>query len=257
MRFFTASGMTQSSPRSASVRTVFVLAAGLALAAAISLPAGAPATPLADKQSQAAQLDREVGKLEDRYGDLQERWRGAIVELREIQADVADAQAKLKVARRDLRSAKVRLEDRAIAIYQEGGGGSSELLQVAQAGSLREFFDRIETIERVSDQDADILGRVRTAAERVQLQEQRLRTARDKQAKVVKRAATSKRKMKTVLTRKQATLNSVTGEIRAIMAQQRAVAEARDARAAKAAAATLRGGGTLEGATDTTDTGGA
>lgn len=250
MRFFTASGMTQSSPRSASVRTVFLLAAGLTLAAAISVPAAAPATPLADKQAQASQLDREVGKLEDRYGDLQERWRGAIVELRQIQADVTDAQAKLAEARGDLRLAKVRLEGRAIAIYRDGGGGSSELLQVAQAGSLREFFDRVETIERVSAQDADILGRVRTAAERVQIQERRLRAARDKQAKVVKQAAASRAKMKTVLTKKQAALSSVTGEIRAIMAQQRAASIARDARAAKAAAATLRGGGTLETSTD-------
>jgi cell wall-associated NlpC family hydrolase len=250
MRSTTASTTTSSSlrrMRSVRVRTVTFAAAGLALAACIALPATAPAASLADKQAQAAQLDREVAKLEDRYGDLQERWRGALVELKEIDADRRDAERKLALAKRDLRRAKRRLQERALAIYRDGNG-SSELLQVAEAGSIQEFFDRVDTINRVGTQDAKILGRVRDAAERVEEQEHRLQVASDRQKKVVHRADRAKRKMHKVLSQKQAALGSVTAEIRAIMEQQRAAAAAEAARQARANAATVTGGGTLEAA---------
>jgi cell wall-associated NlpC family hydrolase len=241
--------------RSMRVRTVLLAAAGLALAGCIALPMSAPAATLSEKQAQAAELDREVSKLEDRYGDLQERWRGALVELKAIEADRKDAERKLQVAKRDLRRAKRRLQERAIAIYQDGNG-SSELMQVAEAGSLKEFFDRIDTIQRVGTQDADILGRVRDAAERVEEQEQRLSEASKRQTKVVHRADKAKRKMHKVLSQKQAKLGSVTAEIRAIMAQQRAAAAAEAAADARANAATFEGGGTLDNAIDTSAGGG-
>ena len=248
MRPFSASEATTTSPRRTFVRTVLLAAAGLVLAAGIAVPSSSVAAPsLASKQAQAAALDREVAKLEDQYGDLQERWRGALVELRETQSDMRDARAKLKVAERDLAGAKVRLEDRAIAIYQDGGG-SNELQQVAEAGSLQDFFARLDTISRVSTQDSNIVVRVRDAAERVEKQERRLRDASIKQAKVVKRAEKSKKKMGKVLGKKQAALNSVTADIRAIMEQQRAAAAAADAARARASAAdhaeiTAPGGG--------------
>ena len=148
MRPFTASTAARRSPRTVPLRSIALAAAGVAAALAIAIPAAAPATPLSTKQAQAAELDRKVSELEDRYGDLQEKWRGAIVELRGIQADVKDARAKLKAARRDLHSAKGRLQERALAIYRDGAG-TSGLQQVAEAGSLEDFFARLETIERV------------------------------------------------------------------------------------------------------------
>jgi cell wall-associated NlpC family hydrolase len=246
MRSFTASEAIMPSPRRTFVRTVLLAAAGLVLAAGIAVPSSSVAAPsLASKQAQAAELDRQVAKLEDQYGDLQERWRGALVELRETQADMRDARAKLKIAKRDLQGAKVRLEDRAIAIYQDGGG-SNELQQVAEAGSIQDFFARLDTIDRVSTQDSNILVRVRDAAERVEKQERRLHDASVKQAKVVKRADKSKKKMRKVLDKKQAALNSVTADIVAIMEQQRAAAAAADAVRARASAAEhaeITGGG--------------
>lgn len=201
-----------------------------------------PASSLASKQAQAAELDRQVSRLEDRYGSLQEKWRGALVELREIQADVKRTRVRLDEARADLRGAKGRLQERAIAIYRDGGG-STELQQVAEAGSIEDFFDRVETIDRVSDQDASILERVRTAAQRVQREERRLAAASVRQGKVVRRAERSKRKMKAVLVEKQAALASVTADIRAIMEAQRAAAAAADAARARSSAARFSAGG--------------
>lgn len=214
----------------------------LALGIAMPTASAVPASSLASKQAQASELDRQVSRLEDRYGSLQEKWRGALVELREIRADVKRTRVRLGEARADLRGAKGRLQERAIAIYRDGGG-STELQQVAEAGSIEDFFDRVETIDRVSDQDASILERVRTAAQRVQREERRLAAASVQQAKVVRRAERSKRKMKKVLVEKQAALASVTADIRAIMEAQRAAAAAADAARARSSAARFSAGG--------------
>jgi cell wall-associated NlpC family hydrolase len=241
MRLFTASTAAASLPRTFVSITALSALAGLLVALGLTLPAPAASATLAAKQAQAAELGEQVTELEDRYGALQERWRGALVELREIRADMQDAQAKLEEARRDLRGAKGRLQERAIAIYRDGGG-SSELQQVAEAGSIEDFFARLETIERVGAQDAEILERVRSAEQRVAEQERRLRKASGRQAKVVKRADRAKVRMKKVLDQKQSALSSVTAEIRAIMEAQRAAAAAADAQRARANAASFNGG---------------
>ena len=199
----------------------------LAGASVIALTQARPASgaTLAEKRMQAAELGQQVSKLEERYGNLQERYRGAQVELDTLSDELVDARAKLAQAKADLAIAKERLTDRAVAIYQDGDG-SNELLLVAQAGSLREFFDRVDTIHRVGTQDAAILNRVRSAAERVTKQEQRIRTTRDKQAKVVVRARKDKQRMQSVLDERKAALGSVNEEIRQIMFAQQAAAAA-------------------------------
>jgi len=216
----------------------------LAMVCFAAYPAAALASPLAEKQARAAELDSEVGQLESKYSDLQERYRGARVELVGIQKDVVVTQRKLVAARADLRGAKSRLELRAIAIYRDGSG-STQLLELARAGgSFQDFFEKLDAIERVGNQDADILGRVRTAAEQVQASERKLRAARDQQAKVVKRAAKSKKKMGVVLVNKQTALGSVTAEIRTIMNQQRAAQATKDVAASRARIAVINNGGT-------------
>ncbi|MCW2956052.1 MAG: hypothetical protein JWO69_921 [Thermoleophilia bacterium] len=248
MRSFFASTTSLWSTSRTRVATLCWVVVALSLAVGIAAPSTVAAAPLAAKQAQAAALDREVAELESKFASLQEKHRGALIELDEVQAEMRAAQRRLKVARADLDRSKVRLEERAVAIYRDGSG-DAQLLNIAQAGSLTEFFDKLETIERVGSQDARILNRVRDAAQRVAKHERTVRASRDRQAKVVKRAATSKKKMSKVLGQKQAKLGSVTAEIRTIMARQRAAAAARDTATARGRVATITAGGTVSAST--------
>ncbi len=257
MRTFTAFASDFRSRHRISTRRAAAAISVVLFSLAIAAPAASPAATLADKQAQAAKLGQQVEGLETKYGDLQERWRGALVELKEIRADVADSKEQLAIARRDLHTAKGRLQERAIAIYRDGGGASS-LQLVAEAGSLEDFFARMETIERVSDQDASILERVRTAEQRVAKEKRRLDSANKRQTKVVHRADRAKKKMKTVLDERKAALDGVTAEIRTIMEAQRAAAAAADARRARANASVFESTGEAAGAPsggDSTSTG--
>jgi cell wall-associated NlpC family hydrolase len=241
MRILTAATTSHSSTRRSFAWTVPALAATLALAGFCAALPAAQAAPLAAKQAQAAQLDREVAKLEDEYADLAERYRGSLVDLQKLQRSVRTTQAELAATRADLDEASDRLRVRALAVYRDGAG-SSKLLDVARAGSVADFFERVDMIERVGNQDATILGRVETLERQVQKKELILRTARTRQAKVVKRASSSKRRMGSVLGKKRAALGSVTAEIRAIMEQQRAAEALRQEAASRAAVQQLQAG---------------
>lgn len=238
----TASGLARPT------RTSALLVLGALLLAGIVATPLATATPLAEKQAQAAALDREVASLEDDYADLQERFRGAQVDLKRTQKKVTRTQAKLRRSRAELDASKERLEDRALAVYRDGAG-STQLLEIARAGSFSDFFDKLETIDRVGSNDAKILNRVRTLTQRVQDQEQQLRSARDRKAKLVRRINTSRKKMQRLIADRQAALGSVSAEIRTLMEQNRAREAAALADEGRQRAAVIRSGGTPDDST--------
>jgi cell wall-associated NlpC family hydrolase len=214
---------------------VLVSAAFATFAAA---PSASPAATLASKQAQAAELDAQVRKLENRYDHLQERFRGAQYELDRLQEEVEQAQRVVVATRRDLGVAKGNLADRADAIYRTGGG--EDLSDLVSSGSFNDSFDRIETRRRIGDQDANVLERVEALNIKVERKARALKQARTKAAAATRRAKAAKEEMGTVLAERQAKLDSVNADIRAIMEEQRRAAAARAAAAARESAALAR-----------------
>jgi cell wall-associated NlpC family hydrolase len=220
----------------------YLLAAVVLVSAAFATFAAAPsastAASLASKQAQAAKLDAQDAKIEGRYDELQERYRGAEFELQRIQDEVEDAHRVVVATRRDLGVAKVNLSERADSIYRAGGG--EDLADLVSSGSLTNFFDRIETRRRIGDQDANVLERVETLNARVEAKERTLKQARTKAAAATRRAKAAKVAMGKVLDERQAKLDSVNADIRAIMEEQRRIAAAKAAAAARETAALAR-----------------
>lgn len=223
-----------------------------AFAAFASVPSTSPAASLASKQEQAARLDEQVSRLEARYDDLQERYRGAQHELQRIRAEVATAQDEVRATRRSLGIARSRLGERAGAIYRTGGAGS-DLAELVATGSFSAFFDRVETMRRVGDQDASVLERVEALNAKVERKERQLRQARTRAARAAARAGRDKQRMGEVLAEREQVLDSVNADIRAIMEAQRRAEAARAAAAARESAAladtaeTTSGGGSSAG----------
>jgi cell wall-associated NlpC family hydrolase len=222
--------------RSIFVAAVVLLSAAFATFAAA--PSSSPAATLASKQAQAAELDEQVRTLENRYDHLQERFRGAEYELKKIEADVREARRTVLATRRDLGVAKGRLAERAEAIYRTGG--DEDLAELVSSGSFTAFFDRMETRRRIGDQDANVLERVERLNAKVEARERALRAARTKAAAATRRARAAKEQMAEVLAERQAKLDSVNADIRAIMDAQRRAAAARAAAAARESASLAR-----------------
>lgn len=220
------------------------LVAALVLTAALfatlaATPGIAPAATLASKQQQARELDRQVRSIESKYDELQERYRGAQIELDRIRGEVAAAHRTVVATREDLGVAKVRLADRAGAIYRSGGAGS-DLAELASSGSFTNFFDRLESMRRIGDQDASVLDRVEALNRQVVAKERVLRTAQARADRATDRARRDKDRMEKIRDERQAKLDSVNADIRAIMEAQRRAAEAQAARRARKSAALAR-----------------
>jgi len=228
---------TRAASRTPRVRVAIIAATVVAMAAFATLASApdAPGAPLAAKQAAAARLDRQVRNLEGRFDQLQERHRGALIELERIQRDVAVARREVRQTRRDLGTAKRTLVNRALAIYQSGG--PSQIVDFAASGSFSGFFDRIEAVRRVSDQDADVLGQVDELNRSVEERERALERARGRAAGVERRAKRDKARMGEILDQRLDKLASVNSDIRAIMAAQRRAAAARAAAQARETAA--------------------
>ncbi len=222
--------------RSTVAATVVVAAACFATLAASPTPADGAS--LASKQAQARKLDEQVRRIEARYDELQERYRGAMYELEQLQRDVEKAHRVVVATRRDLGTARVRLADRANAIYRSGG--RTQLAELASAGSFTEFFDRMDSMRRIGDQDATVLDRVEALNAKVERRERALKGARARAAAATRRARRDKQRMQKILDERQAKLDSVNADIRRIMEAQRRAAEAPARAAARRSARQAR-----------------
>ena len=101
------------------------------------------------------------------------------------------------------------------------------------ATSLEDFLNRLETVDRVSQQDARVLEQVQTFRTGVQQRKAELAKARANQARIVAEQAARKQAIQGQLAERQRLLTSIRGEIEEIMAaeRRRALAAAAQTRA--------------------------
>lgn len=222
-------------------RGIVFIVVSVVCALGVAIPASA--TPLDSKRAQAAKIADEVAVLDHEYDDLQERFRGAQIRYDDLNGRVADLNVDLERTQRDLTVAERRLVERVITIYQSGAS-NSRLVNLATAGSVSAFIDRMETIERVSGQDAMILGDIKRLRARMEHKRSQLKVARAEQRSVVAERKSAAREMGQKLAKRKAVLNSVNAEVRTMVAQEQARRQAAEAAAAAASRTTARAAAT-------------
>ena len=164
----------------------------LLILAAAMVPAGAASKD--DVQAAKARVDRlasEIGAANDRLDALEanaEKLAGEIFEaengLAEAEAELAAINEDLSRASRRLDSLQTRLNDQAAAQYMNGAAGSMNLL--LGSASFNEFSDRLEYVNAVSQQTADLAtGVAKLRAELEWQQDEQIRL-RDRQRVLVK-----------------------------------------------------------------------
>lgn len=238
-----------------TTRTAPALLLGLvaALATAALLAAGsATADPsLADKRAQAQSVLAEIQGIDAELGRAAEAWNAANLKLDRIKAEQRENQKLLVLARGNLRAAQKALEQRVVAIYTSGGSDST-IEVLLGATSLEDFLNRLDAVDRVSEQDTRVLGQVKSFRDGVNKRKAELAKARAAQTRMVAEQAARKQAIQGRLAERQRLLSSIRSEIDEIMAaeRRRAQAAARATRArmqANAQAYTVReDGGSVE-----------
>ena len=193
---------------------------------------------VAAKRAQAEQVIEQIREIDSQLAHAAEAYNLANLRLAEIDADLVANARHLRIARTSLRGAQTALSQRLVALYVSGGR-STGLEVLLGAESLDQLLNRLDAVDRITQQDARVLREVKTFKAEVRARKQKLRRARAAQAREVAERAAQRSAIDAQLNERRQLLASVREEIAALEAaearrQARLQAEAR-ARLAAAA----------------------
>jgi peptidoglycan DL-endopeptidase CwlO len=194
----------------------------LFLAAALIAAGGATADPsqLDSKRAEAQDILAQVQQIDADLSHVIEAYNHANLKLDRIDGEIRRNQRVLKIARANYRVAQSRLADRVIQLYTSSGDDSTVAVLLG-ARSLDDLLRRLETANRVSEQDTRTLHEVIAGREAVKRRAERLASARREQAQVVATKAAQRQEIERRLAERQAMLASVRREIEQIQAEER------------------------------------
>jgi cell wall-associated NlpC family hydrolase len=179
------------------------------------------ADPIASKRAEAQQVLAQINQLDVSLGKAVEAYDASTVKLQNIRKQLRVNRVEMRVARRNLGSAERRLAARLRALYISGGGDST-LEVLLGAKSLDDVINRLDTANRVSDQDAQVLREVKVFRQQVAQHGAQLRRAHRTQERVVADRAAAKARIERGIADRQRLVASIRGEIQRLQAEQAA-----------------------------------
>ena len=192
------------------------------LIAILATAGGATAEPsqVEQQQARAQGVLAQIQQIDSELSHAIEAYNLANVKLDRIQSDLVRNTRHLGLAKQNLGSAEKRLAERVVSLYTSGEENSTVAVLLG-ASSLDELLDRIETANRVSDQDATTLGQVIRYRAQVKRERIQLKQARVAQTQIVATKASQKASIESQLRQRQSMLAGIRSEIRRIQAAER------------------------------------
>lgn len=127
-------------------------------------------------------LEADITRLRERQATIEAELGRRRAELTAIQADLRRERARIVRLRARLAEARVALAERLVYLYKVD---EPDLVTVVlEADGFEDLLQRTEFMQRVSEQDARIIGRVRTARTEAAATEKKLDRAEARQRKV-------------------------------------------------------------------------
>ena len=154
-----------------------------------------------------------------------EAYNHANVKLDRIEGDIKRNQRDLRIARANYRVAQTRLAERVVQLYTSNGDDSTVSVLLG-AQSLDDLLERLETANRVSEQDTRTLHEVISGRDAVKRRATQLAQARRAQAQIVASKAAQRADIERRLQERESMLASVRSEIAQIQAEERRRARA-------------------------------
>jgi peptidoglycan DL-endopeptidase CwlO len=211
--------MTRSRTRQAPAIIVFA-AALLAVVAATVGPAAADPS-IQSKRAQAQAVLEQIHQTDAQLEQAIESYNYANVKLDQIDADLNSNARHLDVAQKSLGVAQQHIAERLRALYVNGdGGGAVEILLGAE--NLDDLLGRLDMVQRVGDQDAEVLGDVKQFRKEVKVRRAQLTAARAEQAQVVAERASQRQAIESQLAERQRLLAGIQSEIKQLQAEEAA-----------------------------------
>jgi peptidoglycan DL-endopeptidase CwlO len=207
----------------------------VSLAALFAAPAAlAEPGPVAAKRAEAQTVMNQIHGLDANLEQAVEAFNLANVKLGRIESDLRENRRELRIAQSNLARARASLEARLIQMYTSGNADSGFAVLLG-ANSIEDLIERVDTVNRVSDQSGRVLKEVRKYRTAVRTRRVKLKEAHVEQARLVAERAAQKASIEGQLAQRQEMLSSIRSEIGRLQEQERA----RQAQLAAAARARL------------------
>jgi cell wall-associated NlpC family hydrolase len=206
----------RSTGRRGNFAGLLVAVVGVALLAAV--PALAD-SHVAAKRAEAARVMADIQALDSKLEKSVEAYNAATIELDGIKADLRANEREMRVARGNLEIAQDRLASRVRDLYVSGESASTLELFLGST-SFDDLINRLDTIDRVSGEDTQVLSEVKRFRSDVVLRRERLKRARASQVQIVAERAAVKQEIESGLAERQRLLRSIQGEITRLKAQE-------------------------------------
>ena len=196
------------------------LTATLVAATLVSVRTAAADPNIDAKQAQAQGVLDQIQEIDGQLSHAIEAYNLANVKLDGINGELRANARHLKIAKSSLRNAQTHLSARLVSLYVNGPEGNA-LEVLLGAESLDDLLNRMDAVERVSDQDARVLREVKDFRTEVKQRKLRLDRARAAQARVVAQKADQRRSIEGQLAERQRLLSSIRSEIASLQAAER------------------------------------
>lgn len=198
-----------------------IIALVAAFSAVVLLAVGsASAQSVESKQEQAQAVLAQIEALDLEVAQAAEAYNFATIELDRIDGELQTNARHLVAARKSLVVARDRISERLRDLYVYGDGDST-LEVILGARSLDEVITRLTAIDRVSSQDATLLGDVKRYRTAVRTRRAQLTKARADQARLVSERAAQRHAIEGRLADRQRMLSSIRDEIAQLRAEER------------------------------------
>jgi cell wall-associated NlpC family hydrolase len=175
---------------------------------------------IASKQAEAQSVLGEIHQLDSSLERAVEAYNLANVKLQRIRDDLTANTHDLSVAKRSLKNAQTQLSSRLVELYTSEGQDSG-LAVLLGSTSLDDLLNRMDAVDRVSNQDRVVLRQVVHFREEVQRRQRELQKAHAEQKRVVAERAAARASVESQLGQRKALLNSIRGEIAHLQQQER------------------------------------
>lgn len=145
---------------------------------ALAVPTIAGAIGAITRQAESVRkLEAEIAGLDARFGQAASAYDGARARLDAVRDRIAKNTAALKKAQIEFKEAQGLLAFRLSAVYRQPQPSGLEVL--LRSGSLSDALSRVDVLDRVQRQDADIVKKIATA--RAQIRTARVELLADQQ----------------------------------------------------------------------------
>ena len=215
------------------MRYGLALLSALILSLAVTTAGSAEPTQIGSKRAEAQQVLAQINAMDAQLEKAVEAWNGANVRLDQIKHDLAVNRARLETAKKNLAKARGRVSDRLVALYTSDSPDALSI--ILGASSLGDLIERLDSANRIAQDDARIAAEVTRYRKEVQDRQQALVKAEADQEQVVAERAAQRASIESQLAQRQALYSSIKDQIAKLEAAERE-RQARLAAQAKAAA---------------------